>query len=523
MMEILRNMKKKVWLFFLVVCLMGSSIGCGRGKDSGDAEDKNVRNEASDKEGQRKDSGEIKEITWMYAQMSGMIPEDLQKVQEAVNKITEEKIGVRVKLNPISFADYTNQISLVMASQEKVDIITTAGTNIWASLLNQNQLTSLNELLEQYGSDIKEILPETFIDGTTVDGNIYALVNNSAGVGTWGIQMRKDLIEKYGLEEEVEKLQMVDDIMDMDENIAVLEHIFQTIKENEPELEIFYPWGAHLAVSYDGLSDKLGVMLKHGTEIENLYATENFEKLCSTMYGWTQDGYIMKDAAVTTESVGSLMQSGRLFAFGINTGRNNFVGEENGYEVYSVNLKLPTIDNGITIFANCIPVTSTEPEAAMKFLNLLYGSEELVNLLAYGIEGEHYVKTEDGKIAYPEGVDPSTSKYPGDQSYMYGNALLTYFHETHTVQSHDEEIAFRDIAEPMSCLGFNYNPQNVKNEAAACTSVLNEYVNGLTLGALDPSVELPNFLEKLEKSGIDRVIAEKQEQYENWKKGKEAE
>ena len=217
MMKILRNMKKMVWLFFLVVCLVGSSIGCSRGKDSGDAEDKNVRNEASDKEGQGEDSGEIKEITWMYAQMSGMIPEDLQKVQEAVNKITEEKIGVRVKLNPISFADYTNQISLVMASQEKVDIITTAGTNIWASLLNQNQLTSLNELLEQYGSDIKEILPEAFIDGTTVDGNIYALVNNSAGVGTWGIQMRKDLIEKYGLEEEVEKLQMVDDIMDMDE------------------------------------------------------------------------------------------------------------------------------------------------------------------------------------------------------------------------------------------------------------------------------------------------------------------
>lgn len=85
-------------------------------------------------------------------------------------------------------------------------------------------------------------------------------------------------------------------------------------------------------------------------------------------------------------------------------------------------------------------VLSTEPEAAMKFLNLLYGNEELVNLLAYGIEGEHYVKTEDGKIAYPEGIDPSISKYRGDQSYMYGNAMLTYFHETHTVQSHEEEI-----------------------------------------------------------------------------------
>ncbi len=522
-MKMMSNMKKRIQLFLLISCLIGSCIGCGAGKDSGDFTDKNVGNEASDTEEQGEDSDEIKEITWMYAQMSGMIPEDLQKVQDEVNKITEEKIGVKVKLNPVSFADYANQISLVMASQEKVDIITTAGTNIWSSLLNQNQLTSMNKLLEQYGSDIKEILPEAFIEGATVDGNIYALINNSAGVGTWGIQMRKDLIEKYDLEEEVKKLQMVDDIMDMDENIAVLEHIFQTIKENEPELEIFYPWGAHLAVCYDGLSDKLGVMLKNGTEIENLYATENFKKLCDTMYGWTQDGYIMKDAAVTTESVGSLMQSGRLFAFGINTGRNNYIGEENGYEVYSVNLKLPIIDSGITIFANCIPVTATEPEAAMKFLNLLYGSEELVNLMAYGIEGEHYVKTEDGKIAYPEGEDPSTSKYPGDQSYMYGNAMLTYFHETHTVQSHEEEIAFRDMAEPMSCLGFNYNPQNVKNEAAACTSVLNEYVNGLTLGALDPSVELPKFLDKLEKSGIDKVIAEKQKQYENWKKSKETE
>ena len=46
---------------------------------------------------------------------------------------------------------------------------------------------------------------------------------------------------------------------------------------------------------------------------------------------------------------------------------------------------------------------SVSPEKSMQLLNLLYTDPEIMNLLSYGVEGVHYVKTEDGHITFPEG------------------------------------------------------------------------------------------------------------------------
>ncbi len=518
--------KKVVAVAIAVTCMAGCLTGCQSG-DAGQSDQTSQTsqdNEAGD-EGASvnapEETGEIADITWMYAQMSGMIPEDLQKVEDLLNEITEEKIQVHVKLSPVSFADYQNQISLIMASQEKMDIITTAGSNIWSSLLNQRQLMPLNDLIEQYGSGITEVVPEDYFRGTTVDGNLYAITTNGTKSDNYNIVLRKDLIDKYGLQEEVEKIQAADSMKDMDDNIEILEEIFSVIKENEPEMEILYPWGGNMAINYDQLSDRLGVVFKDGDSIENLFSSDEYRKLCETVYDWAQKGYIMKDAATTTESAGSLMKSGRLFAFTLSSGRGNYIDEAatNGYEAYNVNLRKPSISNGsITLFANCIPTTCTEPEAAMKFLNLLYSDEEVVNLMAYGISGEHYVEVEDGWIDYPEGVDASNSKYPGDQVYMYGNTFLLKSHKVYTTQSAEEGMAYDAEASISGCMGFNYDPGNVKNETAACSAVLTEFRTGLEMGAINPETELPAFIEKLEKSGINEVLAEKQRQLDEWKK-----
>lgn len=491
---------------------VGSLAGCGGGNSSSSG-DTSSGGSASGESG---DNGEIKNITWMYAQMSGMIPEDLQKVEDAVNELTEAEIGVHVTLNPVAFSDYSNQISLIMASQEKMDIITTAGSNIWATLLNQNQLLPLDDLLNEYGQGILETVPEEYWAGTTVNGQIYAMTTNGTKASTWGFQMRKDLIDKYGLQDELEKITMEDDVLDMEENFEILTNIFQTIKENEPNIEILHPWAVDVAVNHDSLSDELGVLMGGDDKITNMYTSESYKRICEVMYDWAQKGYIMKDTATTTESAGSLLSSGRLFAYTINSGQDNYVGETNGVEFYSVNLKKPTIDTAeITKFAYCIPVTSTEPEAAMKFLNMLYTNEELVNLMAYGIEGEHYVTNENGNIEYPEGVTAASSPYPADQNYMYGNMWLLKMHEPVTLTM-DEMRAFTEEATPVSCLGFSYDPTNVKTEVAACSSVLEEYCDGLEKGQLDPETTLPEFIEKLEKSGINDIIQEKQSQYEAW-------
>ena len=50
------------------------------------------------------------------------------------------------------------------------------------------------------------------------------------------------------------------------------------------------------------------MVFKDGDSIENLFSSDEYRKLCETVYDWAQKGYIMKDAATTTESAGSLMK-----------------------------------------------------------------------------------------------------------------------------------------------------------------------------------------------------------------------
>ncbi len=57
-----------------------------------------------------------------------------------------------------------------------------------------------------------------------------------------------------------------------------------------------------------------------------------------------------------------------------------------------------------------LPVSCDEPEAAAKFLDLLYTNEDVINLVNFGVEGEHYVVAENGQLDYPEGMSRQTTK-----------------------------------------------------------------------------------------------------------------
>ena len=59
--------------------------------------------------------------------------------------------------------------------------------------------------------------------------------------------------------------------------------------------------------------------------------------------------------------------------------------------------------NSMAAFPWMITKNSISPELSMKLLNLFYSDEDIMNLLAYGIEGIDYVETEDGHIRAPEG------------------------------------------------------------------------------------------------------------------------
>ena len=171
-----------------------------------------------------------------------------------------------------------------------------------------------------------------------------------------------------------------------------------------------------------------------------------------------------------------------------------------------------------------IPVTCESPEKTMDFLNLTYASEEVVNLLSNGIEGKHYVKTDDPMIiTYPEGVTVGTTGYNmpfgifGDKmkKYAWAPTPADIFDR---LREFNEEVSSKYASK---ALGYTFNSESVKNEVAAISNVISEYQPALETGTVDPEVALPEFIEKLKAAGIDKVIEENQRQLDEWLASKE--
>ena len=71
------------------------------------------------------------------------------------------------------------------------------------------------------------------------------------------------------------------------------------------------------------------------------------------------------------------------------------------------------------------------------------------------------------------------------------------------------------LASPVA--GFTFNTEPVKTEYAQCSAIISEMVPALGSGSVDPDQALPEFLNRLEKAGVNKIIEEKQKQIDEWK------
>lgn len=150
----------------------------------------------------------------------------------------------------------------------------------------------------------------------------------------------------------------------------------------------------------------------------------------------------------------------------------------------------------------------------MQFLNLMYTDPEIINLLDWGIEGEHYAKVSDNVIGPVEGAEVIEGWY--NLGWQFGNQFLSYVPEDANPNLWTEMAEFNASAIKSAALGFVFDPSPVQTEIAAVTNVINQYSLGLETGTTDPATELPQFIEALKSAGIDTIIAEKQSQLDAW-------
>ncbi|GGG06114.1 ABC transporter substrate-binding protein [Paenibacillus abyssi] len=444
-------------------------------------------------------------------------PQDFKEVEAAINEVTKEKINATVKLVMIGWAAWTQQTTLMLAGNEKVDLIL-SGLGTYTQNVGRGQYLPMNDMLENEGKGIKEALDSldpAFLDAVKINGEVYAVPSIRDLAADYGITMRKDLVDKYNID--VNAIKSYDD----------LDAVFQIIKDNEPDMIPTTKYGdtiidTHLNYYRDALDDGFGVLpdLDNGLKVVNFFETPQYAEMLNTVRRWYQAGYIAKDAATSTETQYNMVKAGKAFSF-MSHMKPGIAAQESknvGMELISVNfLPATTATGNITSIMWSIARNSEHPERAMMLLNLLYTDPELVNLFDWGIEGKHYVKTDvDNIIDYPPGVDAASLGYNLNYGWMFGNQFLSHIWQGDSPTLWDELAEFNKTSKKSKALGFNYDSEPVKTEVAAVRNVYDQYRKALETGTVDPVIELPKYIKQLKAAGIDKIIAEKQKQLDAW-------
>jgi putative aldouronate transport system substrate-binding protein len=162
----------------------------------------------------------------------------------------------------------------------------------------------------------------------------------------------------------------------------------------------------------------------------------------------------------------------------------------------------PYTTNGVAIAAS-----SRNVEKTLQFLDLVMQDPGYGSLVYFGIEGQNWVLTADGKIDLPPGVAPERNSYPWDASgFWFINKDLQK-----PLAIWDENfIALRrklaTMLVPSSFNGFAFAPDRVRTEVASVNTVWLQYGSPLTVGVLgDVDKAYANLVAKLQAAGVGKV------------------
>ena len=507
---------KSMKLLALLIAVLLTFAACGPANGSTSSGGSSGEGNSEQAEEPQGDPDEL--VIGFWAQ-SG-VPADYQEVIDAVNEILIRDCNCKIVDSvALNIGNYRDQLTLMLSGNEHLDTFVAHYAN-FASYVAKGQIIELDELLNEYGQGIIDTLGEQNLNAGKVSGKQYGLTTIRDLATTRGFVFREDVLEQIGVD--VDQYAW-DKGATYDEMYEILTKI-----KNETDYVPLIPSSAgqklyDTLADYDALGDSFGVIMDYGkgTTVENLFATEDYMNFCKMANKWYNEGLILQDAVTSQDGYADAIKGGRGAAYTTNL-KPGF-DLKTSMQMAMPMKSIPTVEvyTTTTIVQTAqwvIARNSEAPEAAMKFLEKMYVDPEVANLLAWGIEGKQYqiIDEENGIIDYPEGVDASNIGYNLNLGWVFGNQFLDYIWNGDSPTLWEETDKFNKNAQASDAFGFSYDATPVKTEVAAVTNVCNEYRCALEFGVLDPEEAIPQFLEKLEAAGIQKIIDEKQKQLDEY-------
>ncbi len=477
-------MKKRIGALLLAGTMMLSLLtGCGSTEETKQAAD---------------DSSKEVHLKWVIA--GDTIPEGHDKVMEEVNKYLKEKINATLEMQFIQPGDYKTKTQMMMASQETDwDLMFTSNwQNPYEDAALKGGYYDIKDLLQSETPDLYKFFPESYWDALTMnDGGIYAVPMNQVMYQQKGLYFKKELVDKYNLEEAIMAADSLED----------LSPVYETVAENEPDVQALI---TSIPTQFEESVTEIaaGISIAQGTVVEDC-RDEDLLPAYKIMRDWYVKKILPQDVNFDATTY---LQMGKVFSRynrqlpGVNAKhRISYDWDVINKPTTGITLRRADVQGALT----AINRMSKNPARALKLLELMSTDQYLFNLMAYGIEGVNYTK-EGNRIT------PTENSYYV-QEFRIGNQFLAYLMPGYEDGVWEETDRMNREAPVDESIGFIFDRTPVETEITNVQSVT-EYSDSLNGGrAEDVEGTYKMHLEKRELAGSQKLKEEVERQYAEWK------
>lgn len=462
------------------------------------------------------DAGTADEPVHLKWYLAGNAPQpDQETVSDAMEAYILENYGLNLDLELVvsDFGSFTDKAQVVIASMEEYDLMwTSSWCNNYYTNVSKNAFLPLDELLEEYGADYYAAVPAGIWEACRVNGSLYAAPSYQIECMQNCVAIPERYVEEFNLD--VNSVQSIGDLNDF----------FYAVKAAYPDL---YPLCVYantfsclnLDQGYEAaVNTKIPAVLEmydESLQVTNMLEMDRVVSDLNLFYQWCQDGIIRSDAITVQESGYPDVKAGMHAAY-IDTSWKPYC--ESTYAEHfgepCVVIKLSDAYAGTAnpvATLNAISNTSKHPEVAMQFLNILNTDPVLYNMICFGLEGVHYTVNDDGTVSAIDGAG-----YDPNCDWVFGNQFNAIPRAGQPADIWEKTKAHTDAANVSCAMGFSFDSAAVANEVAACTTVWDQYIAPITVGAANPDTAIPEALDKLEAAGFSTIVEELQRQLNEW-------
>lgn len=505
------KMKKALALLLAGVMMLAMLTACGgNGGNGGSANpDSSDPTQSDNQTPAPTDDGGIPVITWY--QVGGGQPANIDSWTEKVNAYLEEKIGVHLNIQCISWGPWGDRRSVIVQTNEPYDIMFTDAST-YANDVKMSAFADITDLLAECPG-IADAIPADFIEAAKINGRIYGIPAYKDSAAQQFFVWTKDQVEAYYPDWA--------NVHTTDQATAAL----QALKEGTGEAPMLLNKDGISAIPenrYDGMGvglAALGISYRDGSnKVVAVYEQPDVLDQYKIVQQWMEAGYINSDAATANEATGmcgvGIAQGWPAAAKGWGDGR--------GAEVVVSTYNEPVLSTQTALGSMaCISASSAHPLEALKLIELVNTDTKLRDMLAYGEEGVNFEYVDMKVVRNGEEVtEQRVHKINTDwtlAAYTQGKTIHMTPEDTSDVNPYVDEILVQNenaIRSP--AMGFSFDNTNVADQIAACQAIFNEYKGIIHTGTGDVEANVAAMMAAMRDSGFDEVVAEVQAQFDAW-------